>query len=246
VRPIDDEVMAMAGKNAATKTDRTDKRTVTNVSPIKVESWFPDGGQPTWEIAALFPAQGTWTVKEYFDLDHLREVHPLLEFTDGRLEVLSMPGQLHQLIIVYLLGTLQAFTAAHAPGLVLFSGMKVRLRGGKYREPDILYMKAEHFHRRHEEYWDGADLVMEVVSPDPKDRQRDLEKKPSDYARARIPEYWIIDPKEKRVRVLTLVGKTYKLHGDFAPGTQATSVLLPGFAVAVDQVLNPPGSRKEH
>jgi Uma2 family endonuclease len=235
----------MPGKSAATKTDRTDKRTVTNVSPIKVESWFPEGGQPTWEIAALFPAQGTWTVKEYYDLDHLREVHPLLEFTDGRVEVLSMPTHLHQAIVAFLLIVLRNFTDAHAPGIVLFSGMKVRLRSGKVREPDVLYMKAEHVYRCHEKHWKGADLVMEVVSPDPKDRKRDLEEKPRDYARAGIPEYWIIDPKEKRVRVLTLVGKTYKLHGDFVPGTQATSVLLPGFAVAVDQVLNPPGSRKE-
>lgn len=32
-------------------------------------------------------------------------------------------------------------------------------------------------------------------------------------------------------------GKSYRRHGDFKPGNQATSVLLPGFAVAVDAVL---------
>jgi Uma2 family endonuclease len=98
-------------------------------------------------------------------------------------------------------------------------------------------MKAEHAHRRHEKYWDGADLVVEVVSADPKDRKRDLEVKPREYARAGISEYWIIDPEQRQIRVLILQGRTYKLHGEFVPGMQATSVLLPGFAVFVDDVL---------
>jgi len=98
-------------------------------------------------------------------------------------------------------------------------------------------MKAENAHRRHDKYWDGADLVMEVVSRDPTDRKRDLEVKPGEYARARIPEYWIVDPEERQIKVLTLEGQTYKVHGEFGPGTVATSVLLPGFAVSVDEVL---------
>src|SRR5207249_11990254 len=119
---------------------------------------------------------------------------------------------------VFFFELLEAFTAVHAPGLVLFSGMRVRLQKGTkitYRQPDLLYMKAEHAERRQEKYWDGADLVMEVVSPGPKDRARNLEEKRLDYARARIPEYWIIDPQQRRIRVLTLQGQRYKVHGEF-------------------------------
>ncbi len=197
-------------------------------------------GEPTWEIAYLFPAQGTWTEDDYFNLDGIYEGFPLVELSNGRLEVLPMPTQTHQLILVFFFKLLEAFTAVHAPGVVLFAAFKVRLQKGarlQYREPDIMYMKAEHAHRRHDKYWDGADLVMEVVSGDRKDRKRDWEVKTREYARARIPEYWIIDPKKQQIRVLTLEGQTYKVHGDFGPGTVATSVLLPGFAVSVDSVL---------
>jgi len=41
-------------------------------------------GEPTWEIAYLFPTQGNWTVAEYFALD----TNWLVEFSDGVLEVL--------------------------------------------------------------------------------------------------------------------------------------------------------------
>jgi Uma2 family endonuclease len=205
---------------------------------------FPDDGQPTWEVASLFPAQGTWTDADYFGLDSLHGTFPLVELANGRLEVLSMPTELHQLIVVFLFEMLKAFTQDLAPGVVLVAGLRVRLGKRKYRDPDIVYMRAEHAHRRQEKYWDGADLVMEVVSPDPSDRERDLVIKVREYARARIPEYWIIDPEEQVVRVLTLEGKSYKLHGEFRKGSKATSVLLPGFGVAVDSVLAPPGSKQ--
>jgi Uma2 family endonuclease len=155
-----------------------------------------------------------------------------------------MPTQLHQLIMFFLAKLLEAFTEAHAPGMVLPSGLKVRIKGGAIREPDVSYMKAENAKRRHNKAWDGADLVMEVVSDDPKDHERDWKTKVKEYAATRILEYWIIDPQKKVVRVLTLKGKTYRVHGDFGPGTQATSTLLPGFAVAVDEVLAPPGSEE--
>lgn len=216
------------------------KGTVTKKKRKEADSRWLRKGEPTWEIAFLFPAQGSWTEADYFALDGCYEGIPRVELSNGRLEVLPMPTQTHQLIAAFFFKLLDAFTAIHAPGIVLFTGMRVRLRkGGEagLRDPDVVYMKAEHAHRRHEKYWDGADLVMEVVSGSRKDRERDLVVKAGEYARVRIPEYWIIDPKQRQIRLLTLRGKTYKVHGEFGPGTVATSVLLPGFAVAVDEVL---------
>jgi Uma2 family endonuclease len=201
-----------------------------------------DVAAPTWEVAFLFPTQGNWTEQDYLDLDRLHEGFPLRELSQGRLEVLPMPTQLHQLILLHFALALNAHARAHAPGMVLTSGLRIRLGKGRFREPDVVYMKAAHAARRHEDFWDGADLVMEVVSADAKDRERDWEIKPREYARAGIPEYWIVDPERRLVRVLTLRGKRYRVHGDFSPGDQATSVLLPGFSVAVATLLAPPGS----
>jgi Uma2 family endonuclease len=77
---------------------------------------------------------------------------------------------------------------------------------------------------------------MEVVSSDVKSHRRDYEEKRADYAQLRILEYWIVDPQTERITVLALKGKQYRIHGEFAPGQQATSLLLPGFAVDVTAV----------
>lgn len=84
-----------------------------------------------------------------------------------------------------------------------------------------------------EKFWIGADLVMEVASGDDKDRRRDLVVKRKEYAKARIAEYWIIDPKKQRILVLHLSGKRYVVHGEFTRGDVAASQLLPGFGVDV-------------
>jgi Uma2 family endonuclease len=198
-----------------------------------------NGDELTWEIARFFPPQGQWTEDDYLSLEDHYGAHIRVELSEGRLEVLPVPTEPHQFIILFLVDYLRAFAREHAPGAVLFSGTRVRLRFRnevKFREPDVVYMSAKHAARRHTEYWDGADLLMEVVSGDAKDRVRDWKTKPQEYAAAGIPEYWIVDPDKKVIRVLTLKGKSYRRHGDFKPGDQATSVLLPGFEVAVDAV----------
>jgi len=207
--------------------------------PARVHPRFRDQ-EPTWEIAYFFPAQGSWTEMEYLDLDRICGDRIRVELTNGRLEFLPMPTEIHQSIIGFLLGVLQAFVGPARLGKASFSGIRVRVRDGlspKYREPDIAFMKTENALRRHNEYWEGADLVMEIVSGDPADRARDYVAKVKEYAEAGIAEYWIVDPDEQRIRILTLVGSAYQLHGDFLPGANAAGALLPEFAVAVNDVL---------
>ncbi len=193
-------------------------------------------GEPTWEIAYLFPSQGHWSEEEYLRLSTNR----LLEFSDGTLEVLPMPTQWHQLIVLFLYRQLFQFVEPRRLGMVLVAPLRVKLWEGRIREPDVVFMLAEHKDRRGEKYWTGADLAIEVVSAD--DPQRDQATKRFEYARAGIREYWIVDPRHETIMVLTLAaGATeYTLAGTYHRGQQAMSVLLEGFAVAVDEVFAQP------
>lgn len=145
-----------------------------------------------------------------------------------------MPSQSHQLITIILFHLLSQFVDAKQLGMVLFAPMRVQLWPGKIREPDLLFMLAEHAERREEQVWQGADLVMEVVSPD--DRRRDLVTKRREYAQAGIPEYWIVDPQQREITVLMLANDKYDVHGVFIPDEHADSVLLAGFSVSVEEV----------
>ena len=79
------------------------------------------------------------------------------------------------------------------------------------------------------------------VRPDKVSRDnpdRDTNEKRADYAEARIPEYWIVDPEDGTISVLRLEGGRYVEHGVLPRGSSAASALLNGFEVSVDAVLD--------
>jgi Uma2 family endonuclease len=184
-------------------------------------------GEPTWEIAELYPRQGDWTEAEYLSVKSNR----LMELSEGRLEMLPMPTQAHQLIVAFLYQKLLEYVASRQLGLVLFAPLRVKVREGQIREPDIVFMNASNKHRRANEFWTGA--VVEVVSSD--DPKRDLETKRHEYAQAGIAEYWIVDPRDSTFTVLKLEseGSPYVEAGVYKPGQAAASVLLAGLTIDV-------------
>ena len=193
-------------------------------------------GQPTWDIALLFPAQGTWSEEEYLALP----TNQLVEYADGCLEVLPMPTTLHQWIVLHLCRLLDDFASARGLGVALPAPLRVQLWADKFREPDIVFMRSQNRRRAGNEFWEAADLVMEVLSDAPDDRRRDLVTKRREYARAGISEYWIVDPKERLITVLRRQGQKYIVHGTFKTGQTARSYLLAGFAVDVTAALAGP------
>lgn len=186
-------------------------------------------GEPTWEMAHFYPRQGEWTEEAYLALN----TKQLVELSDGCLEFLPVPTITHQLIMLFLFDLLRAHVKTDATGFVLPAPLRVRLWPEKIREPDIVWLRAERIPSDRRRPPDGADLAMEVVSPGGENRERDLVTKRNEYARAGIDEYWIVDPEELRITVLTRDGQTYREHGAFLQGQQASSVVLPGFTVDV-------------
>jgi Uma2 family endonuclease len=188
-----------------------------------------------WEVATLYPEQGEWSEEAYLDLtDHANR---RIEFTDGRLEFLAMPTEAHEALVRFLFLALYGFVTRKKLGEVYSNGIRLRIRPRKVRLPDVIFLHKDHFHARHNRVWDGADLVMEVVSDDTKDRARDYQEKLADYAEAKVAEYWIVDPESQRVLVHRLDRDRYVVHGEFARGQQATSVLMDGFAIDVEALM---------
>ena len=148
-----------------------------------------------------------------------------------------MPTDAHQAVLAFLYRLFHDHLDPRG-GAVRFSALRLRIRAGKFREPDLLMVRDRSDPRRRDRYWLGADLVVEVVSPD--DPHRDLVEKRADYAEGGIPEYWIADPRDETITVLALEGEAYVKHGVFGRSGTATSPLLEGFAADVSAVFDAP------
>ena len=181
----------------------------------------------------IVPPQGEWSDGLYLALtDHANR---LIEFTDGFLEVLPMPTDKHQCIVAFLYLAFWQFLKPRG-GKADFAPVRLRIRPGKFREPDIMLLLSATDERRQNRFWLGADLALEVVNEDKP--ERDLIDKRGDYAEAHVPEYWVVNPQTETITVLRLQGDRYEDAGTYRRGQIATSVLMPEFSVAADDVFN--------
>ena len=194
--------------------------------PIRLDDVIADHG---------LPPQGT-EVDEAFVL--ALPGWPLAEWVDGKLDYLPLPSILHQDVASHLYDGLRDHCRDRGlPAAVRFTGLPVRIpayggNAGRSRYPDLALLLDGDDARVAPDAWNGADLLVEIVSPD--DPRRDTEDKRADYAAAGVREYWIADPRprSRTITVLALDGGAYD-GTEYGPGESAESVLLPGFAVDV-------------
>src|SRR5580765_736079 len=88
----------------------------------------------------LIALQGLWTAAQYLRLTD--QTNRLIEFTDGVIEVLSIPTREHQRLSAYLYRTFFAVVQALG-GIVLYAPLRVQIAAGKFREPDLLVLLDE-------------------------------------------------------------------------------------------------------
>lgn len=87
----------------------------------------------------------------------------------------------------------------------------------KNRFPDITVLRPEHVEQLHISGQSAIRLemappmlVVEVVSPGLKNQNRDYVEKRNQYEWREIPEYWIVDPQQQKVTVLSLTEDGYE------------------------------------
>ena len=111
-------------------------------TPRALELASEEGRRPTWEIALLYPDQGSWTEDDYLHLDIGRHV----DYSGGHVEFQAMPDEQHQAIVFFLVQALKAFASRHG-GRATMAPFPMRLWDEKYREPDVLFMKEANLDR---------------------------------------------------------------------------------------------------
>ena len=181
-------------------------------------------------ILELFPRQGEWREGDYFSLPGNR----MMELVDGHVEILPVPSLLHQFLARLVFLQLHDFVERHSLGIVMSAPTRIRISDRHFREPDVFFVSATNFHRRQAQFWEIANLVVEIISPD--DPDRDLIDKRHDYATAGIAEYWIIDPRDDSIQVFYLRDGSYSDGIRTISGQSAESKVLSGFRTDVAEL----------
>ncbi len=138
------------------------------------------------------------TVEEWGDLDEDIEG----ELVDGLLEEEEMATFLHELVVMWLARVLGAW-ARRRQGYIAGSEAKIAVGSRRGRKPDLsIYLRGKAPALADSLVRIPPHLVVEVISPRPRDARRDRVEKISDYARAGISYYWILDPQLRTLETL--------------------------------------------
>jgi Uma2 family endonuclease len=81
-------------------------------------------------------------------------------------------------------------------------------------------------------------LVAEVLSPGKENRDRDLIRKRDQYAKRGIPEYWLIDPENQTLTVLTLQAQHYTVVGVFQGNQAIASPTFPTLILTAQEIFD--------
>jgi len=151
-------------------------------------------------------------------------------------------GSRHNQLTGFLRGLLQLFVEAQDLGEIYGEPfqMKMEFEDGIHgREPDVFFVKKENLHRVGDRFYDGgADLAIEVVSPD--SVFRDTVEKFGEYQTAGVSEYWIIDHNRRTANFYGFDGAgKYELL-PLSPDSTFSSRVIAGLWIQTDWLWKEP------
>jgi Uma2 family endonuclease len=180
-----------------------------------------------------------FTLAEYLDYDDGTDKR--YELVNGELIEMPSESELNNAIAIFLLLTF----AQLIRGKLLRRGTEIVVSGSRAttRVPDLLVLTEELVTAL-----SGTPrsiiapdlpppaLVVEVVSPGKENQNRDYRYKRSEYAARGIAEYWIVDPEQGQVVVLTLVDGLYE-EAVSQSGDRLISATFPTLELTAKQIL---------
>jgi len=142
------------------------------------------------------PAVRRWTYDEFARLPSDGNRY---EVIGGKVYVTPAPTPFHQEITGRLSDLLRPFVKQHGLGRALAGPIDVLFAEGDYLEPDFIFVRQERIGLFTRRGFEGPpDLVIEIASGT---MARDRGIKRQRYAQFGVPEYWLLDPRAKRLEI---------------------------------------------
>lgn len=144
-------------------------------------------------MPALSPPPGRrWTADEVRELQDERRPWPRYELINGELLVSSSPTVAHQRCVRELLLAIAPYTEAQHIGETFSSPADIELVPESIVQPDVFVVpKGDRFPPR--EWPDVRALLLAVEVLSPSTARYDRVTKRRFFARANVPEYWVVD-----------------------------------------------------
>jgi Uma2 family endonuclease len=159
------------------------------------------------------------------------------ELIGGELFVSRAPGIPHQRVLLNLEIALSDYLKANPIG-ILVPGAGAIFSDYDAVIPDLAFVCNERWDLvvTGEKFTGALDLVIEILSPGPQNRQRDLSAKRKLYGKFGVKEYWIVDSENLEFLVLRLEGQSLEESAVFKSDDELTSPLLPGFQLKINTI----------
>lgn len=196
---------------------------------------------PTLDPPPFDPAYGRpMSIEEWQQMDEPGEL------VEGRLQEEEVADSPHEVIVSALLYILLTWARGRA-ARVLPSETKYALSRRRGRKPDIsVFLTRDRKLPRRGATPYPPDIMIEVVSPDPRDRRRDRIEKLGEYAAFGVSWYWLVDPEARSLEILKLGDDGRYVHaldaaeGSFeVPGCEGLTLNLDALWPELDEAIEP-------
>jgi len=159
------------------------------------------------------------------------------EIIEGELFVSCSPGLTHEIVLMNLIRRVGRFLDDKPIGLFL-SGPGMILSNFSGVIPDAVFILKEQRDNivKDDRLHAPPALVVEILSPGAANIRRDRISKLNLYAKHGVPEYWIVDPKNKLLERYLREGSSLILKTTLQHEDTLTMTALPGFSCPVSDI----------
>jgi Uma2 family endonuclease len=171
------------------------------------------------------------------------------EFVNGQIVNMAEASPLHVLIIKVLQKLLDTHIEEIAAALETYTGVGIEIprtdRDNNVRDPDLIVCAQEQWlamlHLTKAIFVSGNPPALAVEVASPGNTERDTVDKRLEYALAKVPEYWIINPVDGYVLVLAFDTNTaaYSEIGEYRGTELIHSLLFPDIKITAATLLDP-------
>ena len=130
------------------------------------------------------------------------------ELVAGRLVEEEVPDAVHEIAITWLVWVFRQWLSGK--GFVFGSELKILTSADTGRKPDVVvFLPGAAAPPRRGPITKPPDILVEVVTPSPRDERRDRVEKMAEYARFAVRYYWLVDPALGSFEIFELTGQGY-------------------------------------